>query len=181
MIKLIAIMDKNNILAVQDSKENLKFLENIKPELDYFMKVVSNVDALVGSKTFLEAINDLDILDNIKNQQFYVMSHQSKSLFQVIHPKIKLTNNIHFIQDFNDILNKYQGSFNDDLYIWGGVSIFLQTFNIAYQIIIIRTKKIRGNGLQIPNLLHNFKLISTVKKNDYFSVESYEAKKPIVI
>ncbi len=162
MIKLIVAYDDNLLIGKDD-----KLVWNIKEDLIHFKNETINKTILFGDVTFL------GIGKPLPNRKTIVLTLDKD--FKYDHKDVQVINS------YSEIVKKYQGNKNEDIYICGGATIYRLFIPFMDEIIV---SKIKGNyegNKYFPNWNLNEFILYEKKNYDKFIVERYIRKDLYII
>ncbi|QDY88565.1 dihydrofolate reductase [Mycoplasma anserisalpingitidis] len=148
MIKAILACDKNGVIG---NKNKLPW--NIKSEMNFFQSNIMNQNVLIGKTTFLSLKNGLPKAKNV-----FILSDDLTIRAERANERI--VTNIGFI-------NSYKNS-KKDIFICGGLSIYLQTINLVDEVILSFIKDEYYGDIKINlNLFENFIMFKEIEYDEF--------------
>jgi dihydrofolate reductase len=158
MIKLIWAQTKTGVIG---KSQGLPW--KIPAEMQHFQKTTWNQKVLMGMKTF-ESMNN----HPLKNRDNYVLTFEPEKYRE------QETDKLHFLSEYQPIIDTYQKNVSQDIYIIGGNSVFELFFPVADEIIRTVIYQNYAGDLTISNFdFSNFKLVKTQKELE-FEVQYFE-------
>lgn len=148
MIKAILACDENGVIG-----NNNKLPWDIKSEMKFFQNNITNQDVLMGKITFLSLKNGLP-----KAKNLFILSDDLS--IKTERKNEKIVTNLSFI-------NSYKKS-KKDIFICGGLSIYLQTINFVDEVILSVVDGSYSGDVKIDlSLFNNFLLYKEVKYENF--------------
>ncbi|AHI53990.1 dihydrofolate reductase [Spiroplasma sabaudiense Ar-1343] len=154
MIKLIWAQTKSGIIG----KDN-KLPWKISQEMAFFKAMTINKAILMGRKTF-EAIGSKALPD----RQNFVLSSQNTSN----------SDNLEWIKDVNELIQKYKNNNKEDLMVIGGSQVYKLLFPFADELIVSIIKKDYDGDTKFPDLSFSDFRVYSEEEYDDFIVKKYE-------
>ncbi|ATQ35543.1 dihydrofolate reductase [Mesoplasma entomophilum] len=161
MIKMIWAQTKDGVIGKDNSLP-----WSIKEEMQHFRNTTLNQNVLMGSNTF-ESMN----FKGLPNRINYVLT---RDIYKYKHLE---ADNLIFINNREEIINKFKGIESKDIFIIGGSQIYELFFEDCDEIIRSVIKNHFEGNIHIKNFNYdNFDKISIVEK-EHFYVEYMSRRK----